>query len=468
MSGGLRALPTSVRFAAMTLTAFVLLLGLVGAIAFWQFGDSLREPVDRSLDHFAAEQTAVFERAIAGGEPVLLDGLAADPAGRLTLGDLQVQVLAADGAVLAASDGVAGRPGLVRGRQLVRVATGEGVRGDAVVGGVTYRFVGAAVGEGSDRIVVAATSIEALTGAETALLAVFVPAALVGSALAGLAGLLITRRGLRPLKRMAAQAEAIGAYDLSQRLPTPARRDEIGQLGRTLNHMLERLDAVVRREREFVADASHELRTPLAIARAEIELVRDRRGPAPSAGPDPDPDREGLTSAIEEIDRLSAVVEDLILLARVDDGVVLDRPQPVDLGELAATTARRFATVAAAREVDLVTTGAADVTGDPPAIERVLANLVDNALRHTPHGGLVEITVEQRGAGGAIVVRDTGTGVDPALLGTLFDRFTRSKASQGSAGLGLSIVAAVAGSHGGSVAARNLPTGGLEITFTVA
>jgi signal transduction histidine kinase len=113
-----------------------------------------------------------------------------------------------------------------------------------------------------------------------------------------------------------------------------------------------------------------------------------------------------------------------------------------------------------------VTSGSARITGDAPAIERALANLVDNALRHTPDGGTVEIAVQQRSEGGALVVRDTGTGVDPELLSTVFDRFTRSKSRPGGAGLGLSIVAAVAASHGGGVAARNLPEGGFEITFT--
>ncbi|MGH3442835.1 MAG: ATP-binding protein [Nitriliruptorales bacterium] len=347
----------------------------------------------------------------------------------------------------------------MRGRRLVRVATGVPVYGDAAVGGTTHRFAGMSVGDDTGRIVVVSAPIESVTEAERTLRTLLGAAALVGSAAAAVAALLITRHGLRPLKDMATQAEAMGAYDLSQRLPAVARRDEIGQLGRTLNHMLERLDAVVRREREFIADASHELRTPLAIARAEIELVRESLEQQPL--------RDGLTSALEEIDRLSAVVEDLILLARVDEGAVLDRPRSVDLDELAATTVRRFATVAATRKVKLVTTGSACVTGDPAAIERALANLVDNALRHTPDGGTIEIAVEQRSEGGALVVRDTGAGVDPGLLGTLFDRYTRSKSGPGGAGLGLSIVAAVATSHGGGVAARNLPEGGLEITFTV-
>ncbi len=457
----LGALPASVRFAAMTSSAFVLLLALVGLAVYWQFGVSLRESVDRSLAHAAVVQVDAVKGTDpdTGPDAGLLAGLPADPAGRLAPSDLEAQVLAEDGTVLQATSGVADVRGLVRGRQLVRVAAGVAVYGDAAVEGSTYRFVGVPVGDGTGRIVVVSTPIESLTEAERTLLAVFGPVALVGSAVAGLAGLLITRRGLRPLKRMAAQAEAMGAYDLSQRLPALARQDEIGQLGRTLNYMLERLDAVVRREREFIAEASHELRTPLAIARAEIELVRECL--------EQEPLRDGLTSALEEIDRLSAVVEDLMLLARADEGAVLDRPESVDLGDLAATTVKRFATVAANRKVNLVTSGSARVTGDPPAIERALANLVDNALRHTPDGGTIEIAVEQRSEGGALVVRDTGTGVDPGLLATLFDRYTRSKSSPGSAGLGLSIVAAVAATHGGSVAARNRPEGGLEITFTV-
>ena len=457
----LRALPTSVRLAAMTSGAFLLLLGLVAAVAYWRFGVGLREPVDRSLAHFAAVQVDAVEgtEPASGPDAGLLAQPGTDPAGRLSPSELEAQVLAKDGTVLQATRGLEDVQGLVHGRELVRVATGVAVYGDAAVEGVTYRYVGVSTGDGSQRIVVVATPIESFDEAEMALLAAFWPVAFIGGTLAGVAGLVITRIGLRPLKRMAAQAEAMSAYDLSQRLPAPARRDEIGQLARTLNHVLERLEGVVGREREFIADASHELRTPLAIARAEIELVRDDLGQQPL--------REGLTSALEEIDRLSAVVEDLILLARADDGALLDRPQSVDLGELAAMTVKRFSTVAATRKINLATRGSACVTGDPPAIERALVNLVDNALRHTPDGGTIEIAVDQLPEGGALVVRDTGPGVDPELLGTLLDRFTRSKSRPGGAGLGLSIVAAVAAAHGGSVTARNLPEGGLEIRFVV-
>ncbi|MDQ3715638.1 MAG: ATP-binding protein, partial [Actinomycetota bacterium] len=338
---------------------------------------------------------------------------------------------------------------------LVRVAAGVPVFGDAVVEGVPLRFAGTTVPDGSGRIVVVTTPITALIDAERALLAVFVPVALVGSAFAGLAGAWISRRGLAPLARMAAEADAVGAYDLSQRLPVPTSRDELRRLGSTLNRMLERLEAAVQRERGFTAEASHELRTPLAILRAEVELAR-------AAATEPTA-REGLGSALEEIDRLTAVVEDLLLLARADATRMGDRRQPVHLGALASTAVQRFNTVAAARGVNLISNGAASVRGDGPAIERALANLIDNAVRHTPSGGTVSILVEPAPRGAALVVRDTGPGVKNQALATLFDRYTRASSRPGSAGLGLSIVAAVAASHGGSVRARNLPEGGLEI-----
>jgi signal transduction histidine kinase len=221
--------------------------------------------------------------------------------------------------------------------------------------------------------------------------------------------------------------------------------------------MLERLEAAVARERGFTAEASHELRTPLAILRAEVELAR-------AAAQEPAV-QEGLDSALEEIDRLTAVVEDLLLLARADAAPALDRRQMVDLGALAAATVARFDTVAAVRGITLTASGSAMVSGDAPAIERALANLLDNAVRHTPTGGAVSILAEPVTHGAILAVRDTGPGVETKALATLFDRFTRAASRPGSAGLGLSIVAAVAASHGGGVRARNLPDGGFEITI---
>lgn len=455
----MRPVPTSVRFAAMTAGVFLVLLALSGAVLYWQFHLGLRRPVDDRLAELAvAQRDAVDGTDVVTGPPGgLLAGVGDDPAESLTANELKAQVLAADGTVLQATDDLDGVPGLVKGGQLVRVASGVPVYGDASVHGRPMRFVGLSVPDGTERIVVLSTPIESLRDAERTLLAIYGPVALAGSVVAGLAGLWITQRGLAPLRRMTAHAEAIGAYDLSLRLPVPARRDELGQLARTLNRMLDRLDAAMQRERRFVTDAGHELRTPLAIARAETELVRQQLTD--------DSLRQGLSSALEEIDRLAGVAEDLLLLARADAASVLNRVDDVDLRRLAANAVSRFSNVAAAGGVTLSAHGDAAVRGDVRAIERALSNLVDNAIRHTPRGGSVEILVEPTPPGAVVTVRDSGPGVPPETLGTLFDRFTQAGPGHGGAGLGLSIAAAVAASHGGGVRARNRPEGGLEIAL---
>jgi len=456
MSAWLRGLPTNVRFAAMTSSAFLLLMVLAGVVVYREFSSNLRETIDQRLVDIAAVQAKAVEGTATGTNGDLLADLEPDSDGSLQPSDLEAQILARDGTVLQSTQGLDGAAGLVTGGRLVRVAAGVPVFGDAVVRGESLRFVGITVADESGRIVVITAPINSLTDAEGALLAIFGPVALAGSVLAGLVGAWISRRALEPLARMAAEAGAIGAYDLSQRLPVPARRDEMRRLGSTLNRMLERLDAAVQRERDFTAEVSHELRTPLAILRAEVELAR-------GAAADPAA-RQGLDSALEEIDRLTAVVEDLLLLARADAASAHDHRQVVDLGALASAAVERFDTVATARGLTLTTEGRATVSGDATAIERALANLLDNALRHTPAGGTVSILIEPGTGGASLIVRDTGPGAEAQTLASLFDRYTRAASRPGAAGLGLSIVAAVAASHGGGVRARNLPEGGLEIT----
>lgn len=458
ISAWLRALPTSVRLAAMTSSAFLLLMVLVGVVVVGEFRGNLRDTIDQGLVDVAAIQVNAVKGTGPGTGPQgdLLADLEPEGNGTQRPSDLEAQILTSDGTVLLATHGLEGTRGLVTGGQLVRVAAGVPVFGDTVVSGEPLRFVGTTVSDESGRIVVVTTPITTLTDTERALLSVLGPVALVGIVFAGLAGASISRRGLAPLARMAAETDAIGAYDLSQRLPVPARRDELRRLGSTLNRMLDRLEAAVQRERDFTAEASHELRTPLAILRVEVELAR--AATAESAV------REGLDSALEEIDRLTAVVEDLLLLARADADATVRRRHTVDLAALATAAVQRFDTIATARGVTLRVSGTATVSGDALAIERALTNLLDNAVRHTPRGGTVSILAEPGTRGATLVVRDTGPGADAQTLSTLFDRYARTASRPGSAGLGLSIVAAVAASHGGGVRARNLPEGGLEIT----
>jgi signal transduction histidine kinase len=240
----------------------------------------------------------------------------------------------------------------------------------------------------------------------------------------------------------------------------PETTDEIARLGRTLNAMLTRLSQTIERERAFTADASHELRTPLAILRAEVELAQNRTS---------DPrQRDALASALEEADRLAALIDDLLVLARADADR-LDLRGWVDLGDLAGMVASRFQLLASQRAVLITLSGAAAVYGDARGLERALANLVDNALRHTPPGGNVNIGIHPHGDGADVVVVDTGPGVSPDLLDRLFDRFTRADPARGrasgGAGLGLSIVAAVVAAHGGTVVAGNRNGSGLAVTM---
>ncbi len=310
-----------------------------------------------------------------------------------------------------------------------------------------------------------------------------------GLAVIGLLGTFLVRRELRPLARVAATATAVastplarGAVELPARVPeediNPS--SEVGRVGSALNRMLAHVeDALAERHRsetqvrQFVADASHELRTPLASIRGYAELVRRVPDDVP-------PDVLRAMDRVEsEARRMTSLVEDLLLLARLDAGRPLERG-PVDLASLAAdgvTDAHAAGPDHAWRlEVpDFADAGAVVVTGDDGALRQVLANLLSNARLHTPPGTTVTTSVTSGGAGApgassgavTITVRDDGPGIDPDLAGRLFDRFARGDAarSPGSGtGLGLSIAKAVVDAHGGTITADGTPG---ATTFTV-
>ncbi|MDW5598247.1 HAMP domain-containing sensor histidine kinase [Conexibacter stalactiti] len=273
-------------------------------------------------------------------------------------------------------------------------------------------------------------------------------AALVAAALAGLLAVLLTRRALRPLTRLTDDAEAIARTgDPSRRLGSGAGSDEVGRLTATLNAMLDSLARARARERRFVDDASHELRTPLTALRGNAAYVA-RHGA----------DGEALADIEADAARLTELLDDLLALAREDAAA---RPnaitaETVDLAELART-------VAADHPAATVTAGGggALVRGDRAALERALRNLVENAERHGPAGGAIEIAV----AGGArtarLAVTDGGAGLTPAEAERAFQRFWRGEgAAPGGSGLGLAIVRATAERHGGSARAEGA-------TFTI-
>jgi two-component system, OmpR family, sensor kinase len=287
--------------------------------------------------------------------------------------------------------------------------------------------------------------------------------------LAGLGGgaWLILRRGLRPLEEMAATATAITGGDLSRRVEPADDRTEVGQLGLALNTMLDDIeqsfrqrDATEARLRQFLADASHELRTPLTSIQGFAELFRLHEGRD-------DLDLATILSRIEgESDRMRRLVEDLLLLARLDQ----TRPpaaQPVDLAVIAADACTDATARDPERSISLHAPEPVVVRGDPDHLRQALTNLLANAAVHTPPGTAVDVGVRVDGPWASVWVRDHGPGLDDHALAHAFDRFWQADAARAGAGsgLGLSIVAAIVAEHGGQAGAANAPGGGAAFTI---
>lgn len=295
------------------------------------------------------------------------------------------------------------------------------------------------------------------------------------AAAAGLGSYLV-RLGLKPLDEIEASAANIAAGDLTVRVPQGDKATEVGRLGHTLNSMLGRIEvafeerrrseaalrASEERLRRFVSDASHELRTPVAAVRAYAELFR--------RGGDRHPeDLPRLMSRIEaEAARMGVLVEDLLLLTRLDQGRPLEHA-PVDLGALASDAVEAAGTIDPGRQVTLQIEGSVEVVGDRDRLRQVVDNLLANVRTHTPAGAPATVAVRLQGGRAFLEVSDSGPGIDPADGQRLFERFYRADPARsrdrGGSGLGLSIVAAIVAAHGGQVLATNRPEGGA--TFRV-
>ena len=272
-------------------------------------------------------------------------------------------------------------------------------------------------------------------------------------------GLYLVRVGLRPLGRIEHTAAAIAGGDLSRRVENDDPRTEVGRLGGALNAMLGQIEeafdertASENRLRRFVADASHELRTPLAAVRAYAELF-DR-----GARERPDDLERAMTGIQRESRRMGLLVDDLLLLARLDQGRPLER-RPVELDQVAREAVEAARTLDPGREIALDSAGHVEVEGDRERLRQVLDNLLANVRSHTPPGSAAAVRVSNGGDTAVVEVADTGPGMSDEQLAHVFERFYRGDTSrsrdQGGAGLGLAIAAAIAESHGGSATVVN-------------
>ncbi len=459
------------------LTAVVLALMVVALVAAgWATQVALRsfliDRVDRDLREAPLPAAAALRGAFAGGGP----GGQIDPG--LPDGAI-VELRAADGAVIArrtiraqgSAAPVLPEP-VAPGYSTVAVDGAGDYRVLAIGGDALRRGPGppgeragaAATGEVPAETLVIGFPLSEVDDTLTRLLAIELAVGAVTLGGLALLALWLVRVGLRPLERIGDTADAIAAGDLSQRVDDDDPRTEVGRLGRTLNAMLGRIEesfaerrASEERLRRFVADASHELQTPLTSVRGYAELFR--RG----AAEDPADLATAMSRIEAEAARMGVLVDDLLLLARLDQGRPLGIG-PVDLSAIAAELAADARAVEPARPIEVVAGDAVVVEGDDLRLRQVVGNLLGNARAHTPPDAPVVVSTRARDGEGVLEVRDRGPGLPPEHAARVFERFFRADPSRarasGGSGLGLSIVAAIAEAHGGRAEVDSVPGDG--------
>ena len=282
--------------------------------------------------------------------------------------------------------------------------------------------------------------------------------------LASFGGVWLAGRALSPIDELTGLARRISAEDLGQRLDLRLPDDEVGRLARTFDEMISRLDDSFRRQRRFTADASHELRTPLTIIKGQIEVSLQ-------SAREPNAYRQVLEAVNEEVDRLVRLTGSLLTLARADAGQIPVAFESVNLAPLVAGAVEQLTPMSSQRGVELRHAPGADVNvwADEDLLLQLLLNLLDNAIKHTPAGGMVSAGWGLNGGQAELWVRDTGVGIPTEHLPHIFDRFyrideARSRA-EGGVGLGLAISRWIAEAHGGSISVES--ASGEGSTFTV-
>ena len=308
-------------------------------------------------------------------------------------------------------------------------------------------------------------SEEDLTDTLSALLTVTAFALPLALLMAGLVGFLLARRALAPIDRMTRTARELSAADLSRRLDLNLPDDELGRLARTFDAMLERIDLAFQRQRQFTADASHELRTPLTIMRGQLEVALSRPRQA-------DEYRATLEAQAEQVERLSDLVSSLLTLARADAGQIPLERELLDIAALVESSVEQLAPLADECGVTLTASGPpATIQADATLLVQLLLNLLDNAIRHTPPEGTIEVSWAVAGGVLQLYVRDTGSGVAAEHLPRVFERFYRVEQAReraaGSVGIGLAICRWIAEAHGGTITLESTVGVGTTVHVTL-
>ncbi|MBA2642420.1 MAG: HAMP domain-containing protein [Actinobacteria bacterium] len=451
--------PIRLRLTLAFALAMAVVLVATGAFLYLRLGASLAEAVDESLEARASE---VGPRLALGGGTVVGPGMGSglvDPDERF------LQVLDLRGRVVDATTTVEEQP-LLDPDAVARAATRpttwlerDGIPG---IAGRARLLATPIEGRNGTLVLIVGASLEdrdeTLRGFLVVLFLVG-PAALLLTSFLGYA---LATAALRPVEAMQVEAAAISGSEPGRRLPLPRSQDEIHRLGETLNEMLGRLESALERERGLVADAGHELRTPLALLKTELELALRHPRTAPEL-------EAAIRSAAVETDRLAQLAEDLLLIARSDQGQLSLRRQQLRAVDLLKRVAERFSTRAEAsgRVLDVEAPSDIELDADSSRLEQALGNLVENALEHAR--GPVRLTAAARDGRLELHVTDEGDGFPSEFLPRAFDRFSRSDDARfgDGTGLGLTIADAIAKAHGGSAHAANRESGGADVWVSI-
>jgi signal transduction histidine kinase len=435
--------PIRLRLAAALAATMVAVLALAGVFVYLRLVSDLDQAIDSGLRSRADDVAALVAQADTG--------LAEGGRGRLTASEESfAQVLRADGSVLDATPG-AERPALEPAE--IRTLHGSRILGDRHVPGIEgeARLLARPVdAQGLHLVVVVGASVDDRDEALSGLVGAFAIGGPLAVLIAAGAGYLLASFGLSPVEAMRRRADEVTLARSGERLPLPAANDEIRRLGTTLNAMLARLEESFERERAFVADASHELRTPLSVLKAELEVTLRGGGFDDTVG-------AALRSAVEEVDQLARLAENLLLIARSQDGSPLVSLETTDVPKLLGEVTERYreAASAAGRTVSVEAADGLQAEIDPLRMRQAVGNLVDNALRHG--AGPVVVGATREGGDLVLSVADAGPGFPADFVDRAFLRFSRADPSRGrgGSGLGLAIVRAIARGHGGDASIGN-------------
>ena len=452
----------------LTYQAAILVVLIAAALtAYWSLSRAAHGQLDAAL--LALAKTEAGMLAQEGAAPIRVHEAATAGSAPMSFVRLDrlVQIIDADGRPIARSTNLGTARLPVHPSALARAAAGE------IVFETLHNF-----GEEPTRLVTLPVRVRVGGSGGETLLAVQVAGSLddvhhvintsaglfatLGAVLllsVGAAGALLMRHVFRAIDDVVQKARRIGDEDLSQRLPHPGSADEIGRLVDTLNEMLARIEHGYDVQRRFTADASHELRSPLSRLRTELELTLRRPR-------EPEAYVETLRSGLEEVERLSLLVEELLAFARIDTGQERGRTERVLLNALTEDAVRRMEPIARARSVTLAIDAAGPVRAKvaPASASLVLDNLLDNAVKFAPPASCVTVQLVVDGPHAVLRVRDTGPGIRRDELTRVFERFYRGPSARAGStpgmGLGLALSQAIVHAHGGRITASNAVEGG--------